>query len=72
MSFKTHLIVKMQGLVGVYYQLYRNGVNYLKILWIGWTFLNFNADEIYDMITSILELILLIVSSCKYANLPRL
>lgn len=30
MSFRAHLIKKMQGLIKVYYELYNNGVNYLK------------------------------------------
>ncbi len=30
MDFKVHLIEKMQALIGVHYQLYSNGADYLK------------------------------------------
>ena len=62
----------MQRLVGVYYQLHNNGANYLRNLRTDLTFLNPNPDEVYDMITSILEFILLIVSGQKLADLPCL
>ena len=72
MDFKAHLIEKLQGLIGVYYQLYSNGANYLKTIWTSWTFLNLNPDKVYNMTISVLELILLIVSSQKLANLSHL
>ena len=72
MGFRAHLIEKMQGLVGVYYQLHSNRANYLKTLQTSWIFLDLNPDEVYDMTTSVLELILLIVSSQKLADLPHL
>ena len=71
MGFKALIIEKIQVLVGNHYQLHghSNGANYLKSLWTGWTFLDPNPDELYDMTTSVLQLILLILSSRKLANL---
>ena len=63
---------KMRELIGVHYQLYSNGANYLKTLQTGWIFLDLNLDKIYNMTTSVLELVLLIISSRKLADLPCL
>lgn len=63
---------KMRVLVGIHYHLYRNRTNYLKILQTGGIFLDLNPNEIYNMTTSVLELILLIVSCQKLANLLHL
>ena len=73
MSFRAHIIEKIQALVGNHYQLHDHskGANYLNFLQIGWIFLNPNPDELYDMTTSVLQLILLIISSWKLANLLR-
>ena len=62
---------KMQRLIGVHYQLHSNEADYLKILQTNWTFFNPNPDEVYDKITSVLQLVLLTLSSQKLANLPR-
>ena len=64
---------KIRVLVGNHYQLHghSNGAKYLKSFRTGWTFLDPNPDEVYDMITRILQLILLIISSCKLADLLR-
>lgn len=72
MGFGAYLIEKMQGLVAVHYQLYSNAANYLIIFQTGWTFLDCNLDEVYNMTTSILKLILLIVSNWKLPNLLHL
>ncbi len=63
------MMEKMRGLVGVHYQLHSNGPNYLKTLGTGWTFLNPNPDEVYDINTSDLKLTLPIISSRKIADL---
>lgn len=62
---------KMRALVGVYYRLHSNGLDYLKTLWTNWIFLDTNPDEVYDKISSILQLNLLILFSRKLANLSR-
>ena len=54
---------KMRVLVGVHYQLYNNKVNYLMIFRTSWTFFDLNPNEIYDKTTSILQFILLTLSS---------
>lgn len=72
MGFRAYFREKMRGLVGIYYQLHSNRANYLKILQTSKTFLDPNPDKVYDMITSVLELILPIVSSRKLADLPYL
>ena len=56
-------------LVGVHYQLNSNGVDYLKIFQTNWTFLNPNPDEVYNKTISVLQLILLMLSSRKLADL---
>ena len=71
MGFRAHLMEKMQALVGVHYQLHSNEADYLKTLWANWTFLNPNLNEVYDKTTSVLQLILLMLSSRKLADLPR-
>ena len=72
-GFRAHIMEKIHVLVGNHYQLHShsNGARYLKSLQTGWTFLNPNPDEIYDMTTGFLQLILLIISSQKLAHLPR-
>ena len=62
---------KMQALVGVHYQLHNNGADYLKTLRTNWTFLDPNPNEVYDKTTNILQLILLMLSSQKLADLLR-
>ena len=47
----------------VYYQLHSNKADYLKSLWNNWSFLNLNPNEVYDKTISILQLILLMLSS---------
>ena len=69
MGFRAHLMEKMQALVGVHYQLHSNGADYLKTVRTNWTFLNPNLDEVYDKTTSVLQLILLMLSSRKLADL---
>ena len=71
MGFRAHIMEKIRVLVGNHYQLYgySNGANYLNFLWIDWTFLNLNPDEVYNMTTSVLQLISLIISSQKLDNL---
>ena len=65
MGFRAYIMEKIRVLVGNHYQLHghSNGANYMKSLRTGWTFLNPNSDEVYDMTTSVLQLILLIISS---------
>ena len=70
MGFRAHLIEKMQAWEGVHYQLHSNGADYLKTLQTNWTFLDPNPDEVYDKTTSVLQLILLMLSSRKLADLP--
>ena len=72
MGFKAYLIEKIWGLIRVHYQLYKNGVNYLKTLHTGWTSLNPILDEVYNMITSIWKLILQLICSRILSDLPRL
>ena len=72
MGFKAHLIEKIQTLVGVHYQLHNNRADYLQTLRTNWTFLNPNPNEVYDKTTTILQFILLILSSQKLADLPYL
>ena len=74
MGFTAYIIEKIQVLIGNHYQLhcYRNRANYLKSFWITWTFLDLNLDEVYDITISVLQLILLIISSQKLANLLHL
>ncbi len=62
----------MQALVGVHYQLHSNEVDYLKTLQTSQTILDLNYDEVYNKITSVLQLILLILSSRKLADLLHL
>ena len=69
MRFKVYLIEKMQTLIGVHYQLHSNREDYLNILGTNWTFLDPNPDEVYDKTINILQLILLILSSQKLADL---
>ena len=71
MGFRAHLMEKMRALVGVHYQLHSNGADYLKTLRTNWTFLDPNPNEVYDKTTSVLQLILLMLSSQKLADLPR-
>lgn len=73
MGFRAHIMEKIRVLVGNHYQLHghSNGASYLKSLRTGWTFLDPNPDEVYDMTTGFLQLILLIISSRKLADLPR-
>lgn len=63
MSIRTYILEKIQVLIENHYQLYRysNGAKYLKFFRIGWTFLNPNPNLVYNMTTSILQLILLII-----------
>ena len=68
MSFRVHLIEKLQGLVEVHHQVYKNRVNYWKTFQNSLIFLNPNLDKIYGITTSILEFIVLIVSSQKLTN----
>ena len=70
MGFKAHLMEKMRALVGVHYQLHNNEADYLKNLWTNWTFLDPNFDKVYDKTISVLQLILLMLSSQKLADLP--
>ncbi len=72
MGFRAYLMEKIQILVEVHYQLHSNGPDYLKSLRTNWTFLDSNPDEVYDKTTSILQLILLILSSWKLADLSHL
>lgn len=58
-------------LVEVYYQLYSNKIDYLMTFLMNWTFFDPNFYEIYDKTTNILQVILLILSSRKLANLPH-
>ena len=62
---------KMRALVGVDYQLYNNWADYLKTLRTNWTFLDPNPNEVYEKTTSVLQFILLMLSSQKLADLPR-
>ena len=71
MGFRVYLIEKMRALVGVHYQLHSNEADYLKSLWTNWIFLDLNLHMIYDKIISVLQLILLMLSSQKLANLPH-
>ncbi len=70
MDFRAYLMEKMRALVRVHYQLHNNKADYLKSLQTNWTFLDPNLDEVYDRTTSILQLILLRLSSRKLADLP--
>ena len=63
---------KMRALIGVYYQLHSNEADYLKTFWTNWTFLDPNPDEVYDKTTSVPQLILLMLSGQKLADLLRL
>ena len=72
MGFRAHLMEMMRALICVHYQLHSNRADYLKTLRTNWTFLNPNLDEVYDKTTRVLQLILLILSSQKLADLPRL
>lgn len=60
---------KMQLLIRVYYQLYNNKADYLKTFQTSLIFPDLNFNEIYNMTTSILDLILQILSSRKLADL---
>ena len=73
MGFRAHIMEKIRILVENHYQLHghSNGANYLKSLQTGWISLDPNLDKVYDMTTSILQLILPIIYSQKLANLPR-
>lgn len=62
----------MRELVRIHYQLHSNRANYLKTLRTDWIFLDLKPEEVYDMTTNVLELILQIVSSQKLADLPHL
>ena len=70
-GFRAHIMKKIRVLIGNHHQLhgYSNEANYLKLFWTNWTFLDPNPDEIYDMTTGFLQLIVQIISSQKFANL---
>ena len=73
-GFYAYIMEKIRVLIGNHYQLdgHTNGVNYLQSLRTGWIFLNPNPNEVYDMITSVLQLIVLIIFIQTLADLPRL
>ncbi len=71
MGFRAHPMEKMRTLVGVHYQLHSKEADYLKTHRTNWNFFDPNPDEIYDMTTSVLQLILLMLSSRKLADSPR-
>ncbi len=62
---------KMQTLVGESHELHSNVTDYLKSLRTNLTILKPNPDEVYDRTTSVLQLIWLMLSSQKLADLPH-
>ena len=50
MSFKTHVIEKIQYLVAVYYLLGKDAADNLKTLQNGWAFLDLNFYKVYSLI----------------------
>lgn len=71
-DFKAYLMEKMQALVGVHYQLHSNNSDYLNTLWTNQIFFDPKSDEVYDRMTNILQLILLMLSNQKLHNLEHL
>lgn len=59
MIFKTYIIKKIQGLVGVHFAFGNNRSNYLKIFRENYTFLDLKADEIYNITVGNIKRILL-------------
>ena len=64
---------KIEVMVGNHHQFYghSNGATHLKFFCTGWIFFNPNPDKVYNMTTSVLQLILIIISGQKLANLLR-
>ena len=49
MGFRAHMMEKIRQLVGIHYQLDRNGSRYLRNLREDWAFLDPNPNKVYTI-----------------------